>query len=103
MAVSATTARQTDEVLARATKLRNNLESVISGVAAGSVTLAQVFERTSEDAVCGFVYLVKIAESVPGIGKVRGRRVLEELGLGERTRVSEVSASVRDSLVKVLR
>ena len=104
MAVSATTtARQTDEVLARVAKLRNDLESVISGVAAGSVTLAQVFERSSVDAVCGFVYLVKIAESVPGIGKVRARRVLEEFGLGERTRVSEVSASVRDSLVKVLR
>ncbi|MFZ9706747.1 MAG: hypothetical protein ACO3CG_02805 [Ilumatobacteraceae bacterium] len=103
MAVSPTTTRQSDETFTRATKLRNDIGALIASVADGSVTLAQVFERSATEAVCGFVYLVKIAESVPGIGKVRARRVLEEHGLGERTRVSEVPSSVRESLMKVLR
>ena len=103
MAVSPTTTRQSDETLARATKLRNDIDALIVSVVDGSVTLAQVFERSATEAVCGFVYLVKIAESIPGIGKVRARRVLEEHGLGERTRVSEVPSSVRELLSKVLR
>ena len=102
MAVSPTKTRQSDEVLARATKLRNDIDALIASVVDGSVTLAQVFERSGSDMVCGFVYVVKIAEVVPGIGKVRARRALEEHGLGERTRVSEVPASVRETLSKVL-
>jgi hypothetical protein len=102
MALSSTTTRQSDEILARATKLRHDIDALVAAVAAGSLTLAQVFERSISDTVYGFVYLVKVAEALPGIGKVRARRVLEEHGLGERTRVSEVASSMRDGLVKAL-
>ncbi|MEY4400876.1 MAG: hypothetical protein RL072_741 [Actinomycetota bacterium] len=102
MAVSSTTTRQSDQVLARATTLRNEIDALVARVADGLVTLAQVFERAATEPVYGFVYLVKIAEAVPGIGKVRARRELEKHGLGERTRVSETPPSARDSLVKAL-
>ncbi|MGA0804708.1 MAG: hypothetical protein ACO3QU_07500, partial [Ilumatobacteraceae bacterium] len=76
----------------------------------GSTTLGEVFARaaepsdaSSEDAeVCSFVYLVKIAEAVPGIGKVKARRILEQHHLSERTRVGDVPLQVRALLLEAL-
>lgn len=115
MAVSPTTTRQDgakagatvhrDDVLANISRLRGDLESLIGTVQGGTSTLAQIFDdENSHDAnrPYGAVYLVKLAESIPGIGKVRARRVLAEHGLGERTRVCEVDATTRAALVKAL-
>jgi ribosomal protein S13 len=46
------------------------------------------------------VYVVKALEAVPGIGKVRARRFLEELGIGEQARVCELSAMQRDRVIE---
>ncbi|MFM1837985.1 MAG: hypothetical protein RLZZ327_859 [Actinomycetota bacterium] len=64
---------------------------------------AETSDGSSEDAeVCSFVYLVKIAEAVPGIGKVKARRILEQHHLSERTRVGDVPLQVRALLVEAL-
>ncbi|MFZ9924909.1 MAG: hypothetical protein ACO3F0_01905 [Ilumatobacteraceae bacterium] len=64
---------------------------------------AEPSDASSEDAeVCSFVYLVKIAEAVPGIGKVKARRILEQHHLSERTRVGDVPLQVRALLVEAL-
>jgi len=105
MAVSPAATRQEDPVLARLAGLRHELEALISAVRDGATTLAGVFGDSNSlngEHASGFIYLVKLAESVPGIGKVRARRVLEEHGLGERTRVCDVPAATRAALVQVL-
>lgn len=91
-----------DEVLARLVQLRQRLEAVIADVAEGRSTLAQVFERSVSDEATGMVYLVKLAEVLPGVGKVRARRVLAEHGYGERTRVNQVPVDVQSKLVEAL-
>jgi hypothetical protein len=92
----------TPGVLERLTARRRDMESLVAQVAAGRLSLAEVLSRSDHDATYGFVYLVKIAESLPGIGKVRARRVLADFALGERTRVSEVPLSTRAPLVAAL-
>jgi len=57
---------------------------------------------SDDDPVIRFVYIVKFAEAVPGVGKVKARRVLASLGYGERTRTGEVPAGVRAALVGAL-
>jgi hypothetical protein len=39
---------------------------------------------------------------LPGVGKVRARRVLAEHGCGERTRVNQVPVDVQGKLVEAL-
>jgi hypothetical protein len=48
------------------------------------------------------VYLVKLAEVLPAIGKVRARRVLADHGLGERTRVGDVPVAVQQPVCGAL-
>ena len=101
MATSPTIA-QRDEVYARLARLRHDLESLIKRVSDGNITLAQVLALSEHDTTAQFVYLVKIAEAVPGVGKVRARRALESLGYGERTRVGDVPPARHAQLVDAL-
>ncbi|MFZ8966452.1 MAG: hypothetical protein ACO3V5_00805 [Ilumatobacteraceae bacterium] len=95
------------EVFARAAAaVRTDVASVDGPTRSPSRSTAQSAEpsdASSEDAeVCSFVYLVKIAEAVPGIGKVKARRILEQHHLSERTRVGDVPLQVRALLVEAL-
>lgn len=121
MAVSPALEQHRSEVLARLTERRQALHALIASIGASGVTLADVFARAgdgstippsasdalssdthSDENVCRFVYVVKIAEALPGVGKVRARRVLADLQLGERTRLGDVTAAQRAALVKEL-
>lgn len=64
--------------------------------------MSQVLELSERNHPAQFVYLVKIAEAVPGVGKVKARRALEALGYGERTRVGDVPKSGHAALVGAL-
>ena len=112
MAVTPVVDQRSDKVLARLAQRRAQLEAIIGAVHGHSLSLSDVFARAGDpnvatlepDAlVCRFVYLVKIAEALPGVGKARARRVLADHGCGERTRVGDVAVSDRDTLVQALR
>ena len=90
-------------MLTKIVQLRQRLEAMIADVADGRSTLGEAFERANGDKACGMVYIVKLAEVVPGVGKVRARRVLAEHGCGERTRVNQVSLDVQEKLIGALR
>jgi len=92
----------TPSVLEQLTARRRDIDQLVAEVAAGRLALSEVFSRSDHDAAAGFVYLVKVAEALPGVGKVRARRVLAAFSLGERTRVSEVPRVTRAQLVTAL-
>jgi hypothetical protein len=116
MAVSPALHQHRSEVLARLTQRRQAIHALVASIGESGVTLADVFARAgdgpanplsgsdehTDENVCRFVYVVKIAEALPGVGKVRARRVLTDLQLGERTRVGEVAMTQRAALVKEL-
>lgn len=104
MAVSPALQQHRSEVLAQLTERRRAIHALIASVGASGVTLADVFARAEhqDGHVHRFVYLVKIAEALPGVGKVRARRVIADMQLGERTRVGDVTAAQRAALVKAL-
>ena len=92
----------TPNVLEQLTARRRDMEWLVADVAAGRISMNEVLSRSDHDATAGFIYLVKVAEALPGVGKVRARRVLADFSLGERTRVSEVSRATRAPLVAAL-
>lgn len=89
-------------VFERLAARRRDMESLVAQVATGRLSLAEVLSRGDHDATYGFVYLVKVAEALPGVGKVRARRVLADFSLDERTRVSEVPNKIRTQLLTAL-
>lgn len=86
--------------------LRAAITDRIAGVRDGAIGLREALHPAADESVAAlasrFVYVVKIVEAVPGVGKVRARRALEAVGLGERDRVGDLTAGVRDELLREL-
>ena len=65
---------------------------------ASSGRLEELFGLPIESDECQ-VYLVKLLDVYPGLGKVAGRRLMADLGIGQFTRVAELTAEQRAAVL----
>ncbi len=95
-----------DRVLDELSALRDAITERIARVGDGRLALADALrpaDGDDPDALASrFVYAVKVAEAAPGVGKVRARRALGAVGLGERDRVGDLAPDVRGALLREL-
>ena len=66
----------------------------------GSITLNQALD--SKDPNVGKLKVVSMLESLPGVGKVKARRVMDEVGIADNRRVQGLGAQQRASLLSQL-
>lgn len=65
----------------------------------GSVTLAEVLEQGENDDLVGKTKVLAVLESLPGVGKVKARRTMEEIGIAETRRVRGLGSQQREALL----
>lgn len=65
----------------------------------GSVTLPELFDQIGDDTVAKMKVLT-VLESLPGLGKVKARRMMEEVGIAETRRVQGLGANQRKALLE---
>lgn len=73
--------------LARAAEVRQARAELKVDLKAGKVTLAEVLERAGNDDVVGKLKVLVVVESLPGVGKVRARRAMADIGIAENRRL----------------
>jgi len=66
----------------------------------GSMSLHDALE--SDDNNVGKLKVVSMLESLPGVGKVKARRLMEEIGIADNRRVQGLGAQQRKSLLAEL-
>jgi len=66
----------------------------------GSMNLKELLEQGERDEVVGKMKVLTVLESLPGLGKVRARRLMEQLNISEARRVRGLGAQQRDALLK---
>jgi hypothetical protein len=66
----------------------------------GSVTLSELLEQADGDEIIAKMKVVAVLESLPGVGKVKARRTMEEIGISETRRVRGLGAQQREALLK---
>lgn len=66
----------------------------------GSLTLKELIDLGESDEVVGKMKVLTVLESLPGVGKVRARRIMEEIHISEARRVRGLGAQQRDALLK---
>jgi ribosomal protein S13 len=66
----------------------------------GSMSLTEALD--SDDDNVAKLKVVSMLESLPGVGKVKARRVMEEIGIAENRRVQGLGAQQRAALLKQL-
>jgi len=85
-------ARASQSVLARP-EVKEQLKS-------GELTLAELFRQGDADEMLGKLKVVSMLESLPGVGKVRARRLMEELEISESRRLRGLGDNQRRRLLE---
>ena len=65
----------------------------------GSVSLGDLFDKADSDDIVGKLKVLALLESLPGIGKVKARRVMEDIGISESRRVRGLGEQQRKALL----
>lgn len=68
----------------------------------GSMTLAELLDQGAHDEVVGKMKVLSVLESLPGLGKVKARRLMEEVGIAETRRVQGLGEQQRKKLFEKL-
>ena len=68
----------------------------------GSLSLAQALETADGDDTIGKLKVLAMLESLPGVGKVKARRIMEEIGIADSRRVRGLGPQQRIALLKQL-
>ena len=64
----------------------------------GSLTLKELLDQATRDEVVAKMKVVTVLESLPGLGKVKARRLMDEIGISESRRVQGLGDKQRRAL-----
>jgi transposase len=98
VALPALTPDQRAAALEKAAKARKERAEVKNRLKRGSTTLPQVLKEGQTDDVIGKMKVSALLESMPGVGKVRAKQIMERLGIAESRRVRGLGANQRTAL-----
>jgi hypothetical protein len=93
------TPEQREAALAKAAEARRARAELKEKLKMGSLTLSELLAQDSNDTV-GKMKVLAVLESLPGVGKVRARRAMEEIGIADSRRVRGLGEQQRKSLLE---
>lgn len=96
------TPEQRAAALQKAAEVRTARAELKEKLKMGSVTLAEVLDKADSDEVIGKLKVLSLLESLPKLGKVKARRVMEELEISETRRVQGLGPVQRQKLLDAL-
>ena len=65
----------------------------------GSTNLRELFDQDDSDEIVGKMKVLAVLESLPGLGKVKARRLMDEIGISEARRVQGLGRNQREALL----
>ena len=94
------TEEQRKAALQKAAEARRARAELKEKLKMGSLTLKELLDQASGDDIVGKMKVVAVLESLPGVGKVKARRTMEEIGISETRRVRGLGDQQRAALLK---
>ena len=83
---------QRQAALAKAAAARRARAELKEQLKMGSITLRELFPQAEGNDIVGKMKVAAVLESLPGVGKVRARKIMEEIGISESRRVRGLGA-----------
>lgn len=65
----------------------------------GDLTLAQLFEMAINDTIASKIKVISALESIPGCGKIKAKRIMEEFSIASNRRVGGLGEIQKADLV----
>lgn len=92
------TEEQRKEALAKAAEARRARAEVKNQLKSEKLSLRELLSKEGDD-VIGKMKVSSVLESLPGVGKVRARKIMERLDISATRRVRGLGAKQRDALL----
>ncbi len=92
------TEEQRREALAKAAEARRKRADLKDKLKTGQMTVRDVLDRKADE-VIGKMRVSSVLESLPGLGKVRARKLMERLDISTSRRVRGLGAKQKEALL----
>ena len=98
MPLPSLTPEQRQQALEKAAEARRKRAELKSQLKSGNMSLATVLAKDSDETV-GKMKVSSVLESMPGVGKVRARKIMEKLDISASRRVRGLGTKQKDALL----
>ena len=68
----------------------------------GSLSLQELLDQAEESELIGKTKVLAVLESLPGVGKVKARRIMEDIEIADNRRVQGLGAQQKSKLLELL-
>jgi len=92
-------AEQRSQALAKAVAARRQRAEIKALLKTGSLTIAEVLERAQEDDIVAGTKVFPLLASTPRMGKIKAKRLMEELGIAENRTIRGLGRRQREDLL----
>ena len=99
MALPELTPQQRADALAKAAQARATRAEVKNRLKYSGASLSSVLEAAEADEAIGKLKVSALLEALPGVGPVRAKQIMAEVGIAETRRVRGLGPHQRDALV----
>jgi hypothetical protein len=93
------TPEQRQQALEKAAEARRKRAELKAQLKSGSVPLSEVL-RNDDDETVGKMKVSSVLASLPGVGKVRAQKTMQDLDISESRRVRGLGAKQKEALLK---
>jgi len=94
------TPEQRTAALAKAAEARRARAELKEKLKMGSISLSAVLDQAEGNAVIGKTKVLAVIESLPGVGKVKARRTMDEIGIAESRTLKGLGAQQLKALLE---
>ncbi len=91
---------QRQAALAKAGAARRLRAELKDKLKMGSTSLPELFGMADTDETVAKMKVLTVLESLPGLGKVKARRLMEDLSISESRRIRGLGSQQRETLLK---
>ena len=95
----ALTPEQRSAALEKAAAARKARAEIKERLKMGSLSLGELLKLSDDDEVIGKTKVLAVLEALPGVGKVKARRKMEEIGIAETRRLRGLGKEQRSKLL----
>ena len=97
----ALTPEQRQQALAKAAEARRARAEIKEKLKMGSMTLSELLAGSGDSDHIGKMKVLAVIEALPGVGKVKARRTMDEIGIADTRRVRGLGDQQRTKLLEV--
>ncbi len=90
---------QRQAALSKAAEVRRTRAELKELLKMGSLSFAELMERSEVDDTVAGMKIASVLPSLPGMGKVKAKRLMEEVGIADNRRIRGLGPKQRASLL----